>query len=221
MGHVVRAALRAITRRGADGEVVVVDDGSSDGTGAAVRAIGDPRVRVIRHGVSRGYGAALRTGFGHARGGLVFFTDADAQFDVAEVARLESWVPRFDLVVGYRAPRRDGWYRRAVGWGWSRLLNATLGVGVRDVDCAFKLVRRQALLDLGLVSRGAFVNGELLVRARARGLSVKEVPVTHFPRPAGVASGARLRVGARAVRELCQLVPELRRLGAPSTGEGD
>lgn len=219
MARVVRVALREIARRGGDGEVVVVDDGSTDGTGVAARAVGDPRVRVVRHGVSRGYGAALRTGFGHARGGLVFFTDADGQFDVAELGRLEAWVTRFDLVVGYRAPRRDGWYRGALGWGWSRLLDTTLGVGVRDVDCAFKLVRRQALLDLGLVSRGAFVNGELLARARARGLSVKEVPVTHFPRPAGVASGARLRVGARAVRELCQLAPELRRLGV--SGEAD
>ncbi len=217
----VHAALRELTARGIPGEVLVVDDGSRDRTAAVVHAIPDPRVRLLRHARGQGYGAALRTGLTSARCGHVFFTDSDGQFDLAELSRLEPWAADYDLVVGYRAPRRDPWGRRLLGWAWSGLLDVVLELGVRDVDCAFKLLRRSAVADLGLCSRGAFVNGELLARARARGLTVAEVPVSHFPRTAGASSGARVRVVGRAVGELWTLGPELRRLrSAPaSTGE--
>lgn len=211
VGAMVGDARAALERWEGGGEVLVVDDGSRDATAAEVRAAaaGDARVRLLGHPAPRGYGAALRTGFAAARGGWVCFTDADRQFDLRELPLLEAWAGLAPLVVGYRARRRDPWGRRLCGWGWSRVCGLALGTGVRDVDCAFKLVRRDLLHALPLRSAGAAVNAELLARARRAGVPVIEVGVSHRPRRAGRASGARPAVVLRATWELARLYPEL------------
>ena len=183
-------------------EVVVVDDGSLDRTAERAEASGDPRVRVVRHGLARGYGAALRTGFRVARTARVFFTDADLQFEVSELAGWWALADRYPVIVGYRAPRRDGWIRRLNGWAWSRVVDACLGTAVRDVDCAFKLFDRRALDDLRIRSDGAFVNAEIVASLRRAGLPMVELPVSHRPRTAGRASGARPAVVGAALRDL-------------------
>jgi glycosyltransferase involved in cell wall biosynthesis len=206
----VRSVLDVLDARGLPGEVIVVDDGSVDDTRGRAARVGDPRVRVLRHETNRGYGAALRTGFEAARHDLVFFTDADRQFDVREITRLLPWAHSYDIVVGYRAPRNDNWLRRFNGWGWNRLVNGLFDIGIRDVDCAFKVFHRRVLDRVRIRSGGAFVNSEILVRATAAGFRVKEVPVSHFPRRSGVATGGNLRVISRACIELGALYGELR-----------
>jgi glycosyltransferase involved in cell wall biosynthesis len=206
----VGAALDALAIHAIDGEVVVVDDGSRDRTAEQAVSSADPRVRIVRHEVNRGYGAALRSGFSAARGEHVFFTDADLQFDVRELARLARWSEQYDIVVGYRHPRSDNLIRRLNGWSWSRLMNGLFDVRVRDVDCAFKVFHRRVIERVPLSSFGAFVNSELLVRARAAGFRIHEVPVSHFPRRAGVATGGNPRVIGRAWWELGVLYGELR-----------
>jgi glycosyltransferase involved in cell wall biosynthesis len=206
----IRATLGALDECADVGEVVVVDDGSADDTGRIAEALGDARVRVVRHPENRGYGAALRSGFGVARGEHVFFTDADLQFDVREISRLAAWSDTYDIVVGYRHPRSDPWIRRFNGWSWSRLMNGLFEVHVRDVGCAFKVFHRRVLERVPLVSLGAFVNSELLVRAQAAGFRIHEVPVSHYPRRAGAATGANPRVIGRAWWELGVLYRELK-----------
>jgi len=142
----------------------------------------------------------------------VFFTDADLQFDVGELGRLLVAASGCDIVAGYRAPRRDPLLRVLNGVVWSRLVDALFATGVRDVDCAFKLFDRRVIDAIPIHSVGAFVNTEILVRARAAGFRVVEVPVSHHPRRAGQASGANPRVIARALVELAGLYSELRRL---------
>ncbi len=205
----------------ADFEVIAVDDGSRDDTRliADAAAQRDGRVRTLHHPRNRGYGAALKTGLLAARMDRVFFTDSDLQFDVGEVRLLWQHALTYDIVAGYRAPRRDPPLRRLNGWAWSRLVDALFDTGVRDVDCAFKVFDRRVFDRIDIRSIGAFVNTEILVRARAAGFAVLEVPVTHFPRTAGRASGADPRVIARAFAELADLYGELRdarRLSSPA-----
>jgi glycosyltransferase involved in cell wall biosynthesis len=210
----VRRCVEVGDSLGLDLEVIVVDDGSRDDTRAVVELLshGEPRVRPLHHARNRGYGAALKTGLFAASKDLVFFTDADLQFDVRELGTLLSWSDQYDIVAGYRAPRRDGWVRRFNGWAWSRLVDAMFNTGVRDVDCAFKLLDRRIFERVPVYSIGAFVNTEILVRARAAGFSLLEVPVTHAPRTAGTATGAHPAVIARALHELWLLRRELRSL---------
>lgn len=202
-------ALRALVR---DWEVIVVDDGSADDTASRVAAwsVREPGVRLVKHPQNRGYGAALRSGFRAARMDFVFFTDADLQFDLTELSLLLPHTRRYDIVAGYRHDRQDPWNRRLNAWAWGRLVDAVFDVGVRDVNCAFKVFRRDVLDRVVIRSDGAFVNTEILAKARARGVRVRQVPVTHFPRTLGEQTGARPRVVARAFLELGMLYGDLR-----------
>jgi dolichol-phosphate mannosyltransferase len=164
-------------------EIIVVDDGSRDGTAAAVP--NSPRVRVLRHESNRGYGAALRTGFEAASGDYVAFTDADGQFDLADLERLVYLIEPASVAVGYRVDRQDPWRRRFFSWGYNQLVRQLIGTGVRDCDCALKVFRRDALRRLLPESDHFFVNTEMLARARQLGMLVAETGVRHRPRRHG------------------------------------
>ena len=193
-------------------EIVIVDDGSEDQSAELLRGWcdEDPRVRAVHHAENQGYGAALRTGLRESRGELVFFSDADLQFDLAEIRRLLEHADDYDIVAGYRAPRRDPWLRRAIASTWGRLVGILFDLPVRDIDCAFKIFRRDVLDAIPIESIGAFVNTEILVRARAAGFQIHQVPVSHRRRQSGRQSGAHPRVMARALVAPAQLYSELR-----------
>jgi glycosyltransferase involved in cell wall biosynthesis len=200
-------------------EIVIVDDGSRDTSFEVVTAWAtrEPRIRGVRHARNRGYGAALRTGLRTARGELVFFSDADLQFELSEIDRLLAHTGQFEIVAGVRAPRRDPWLRRVIAriWGW--LIRLLFQLPVRDIDCAFKIFRREVLDAIPIESIGAFVNTEILVRARAAGFRIHQVPVTHHPRRSGRQTGARPRVIVRALIELFALYGKIHpRLGRPN-----
>jgi glycosyltransferase involved in cell wall biosynthesis len=211
--NIGRAVLRAVDtgrRHGAEYEVVVVDDGSEDRT--SERAATGPGVQVIRHPRNLGYGAALRTGLRAAQFDLVFFTDADNQFDLDEVERLLALIGAADVVVGYRSRRQDRAVRRLVAAAWNRLVRTLFRIPVRDVDCAFKLFRSAALDGIDLKATGAMISTELIVKLMHAGRGIAEVEVSHRPRRSGRASGLSPRVVARALVELVRMYPELSRL---------
>ncbi len=193
-------------------EIVVVDDGSRDGSAREIaeRVAADARVRVVHHPSNRGYGAALRSGLREARGELIFFTDADLQFDLWELTDLLHHAERFDVVAGYRSPRRDPWGRRVLAWGWGVLVRRLFDLPVRDIDCAFKVFRRPVVESMPIASIGAFVNTEILARAHHSGYRIHQVPVSHRARRHGRQSGANPRVILRALAELSGLYRELR-----------
>jgi glycosyltransferase involved in cell wall biosynthesis len=221
IARAISGALAAADGLGLDAEVIVVDDGSRDATATAAASIDDPRARLLRHPRNIGYGAALKTGILASRKEHIFFTDADLQFDLDELGRLSAFADDFDIIVGYRVARQDSWLRRVDAWAWNRLVDACFDIGVRDIDCAFKIFHRRVFSRIAVTSIGAFVNSEILVRARAQGFRTKEVPVSHFPRQAGTATGAHPRVIARALSELLRLHRELRagRGGVPLVSE--
>jgi glycosyltransferase involved in cell wall biosynthesis len=192
-------------------QIVVVDDGSTDGTAQIAADVARlvPHVLIVEHPENRGYGAALASGLQAARMPWVLLTDADRQFDLQQLAEFVPLTAEADLVVGWRIARRDPLHRRANAAAWNRLVRLAFDLQVRDVDCAFKLVRRDFLKDLPLTSGGAMVSTELLVRAQAKGARMRERGVEHRPRVAGEQSGANPRVIVRAFRELWKLRREL------------
>jgi len=194
-------ALRNVTD---DFEVVIVNDGSSDHTAEVVNDLSReyPEVRLVQHPVNLGYGAAVWTGITSGQKEFVFFTDADGQFDVEELSRFLPFTGEYDLIVGYRAPRRDPPMRLVNAFGWKMFVTLMFGYVARDIDCAFKLFRRDILDVVYVESRGAAFSAEFLVKARDRGYRIKELPVTHLPREAGKATGNRPDVVLRAFREM-------------------
>jgi glycosyltransferase involved in cell wall biosynthesis len=204
-------ALQACTR---GFEIIVVDDGSQDGTAAVLERLkaAHPNLRVIRHPLNRGYGAALRSGFGAARFSWIFLMDADNQFDPAEVERLLARAAGADIVAGYRKHRRDPVLRRLNAWAFFTMVRLLFGGLVRDVNCAFKLIRREMIERMALHSEGALINTEILVLARQLGARVVEVPVEHYPRKAGKQTGANIRVVIRAFAELLAFRAEMRKV---------
>jgi glycosyltransferase involved in cell wall biosynthesis len=207
----VAMATDVASRHCTDHEIIVVDDGSADRTAEIVDklAAADPRVRLIRHETNKGYGGALLSGFFAAKMDLVFFTDSDNQVDLDELAVFIDLIQSVDVVAGYRIKRRDPFFRRVNARAWNYLVRALFYVPVRDIDCAFKLFRREVFDGLELKSVGAMVNTELMVKLGRSGYRVVEVGVSHFPRTAGKPQGASIKVIIRAFSELRRMHNQL------------
>lgn len=212
--NVTRAVQEALAGAGRNAravQVVVVDDGSADATGAIAEdlAQSDPHVTVVRHAENRGYGAAVRSGIAATTMPWVLLTDADLQFDVDEVELMLDETRGHELVAGFRIVRQDPVHRRASAAAWNWLMRRSFGIGVRDVDCAFKLADGPALRALELRSDGAMISTELLTLAARAGWRIAEVGVHHRPREAGEPTGGDPRVILRAFRERRELAHAL------------
>ncbi|MFN2608707.1 MAG: glycosyltransferase family 2 protein [Acidimicrobiales bacterium] len=198
-----------------DYEVLVVDDASTDATPslAAELAAADARIRVVTHDVNRGLGGSIKTGFAHARGDLVLYTDADLPCDMVELRKACRLLRYYgaDIVSAYRHDRTGEGPRRAVySWVYNWLVAAVFRVYVRDVNFAFKLCRRSAVDKLTLVSEGSFIDAELLVRAKRDGLKIIQFGVDYFPRSSGVSTLSSGSVIAKILVDMGALRRELR-----------
>lgn len=196
-----------------DFEVIVVDDGSRDRTGAILDEIAttNAHLKVIHHAVNQGYGAALVSGFEASCKDLVFFMDADGQFNIQDLKGFFPLLDNYDAVLGYRIKRQDTWMRKLNALGWKCLVRLVFGVRVRDVDCAFKLYDGRFFREHRLETRGAMINTEILYKFVRAGYSYTEVGVHHLPRKAGKATGAKPIVILRAFRELFTYAGKWRR----------
>ena len=180
-------ALATITN---DYEILVVDDGSTDGTleVATAAAAGHDRVRVLRHAENQGYGAAIRTGLEASRKQLIGFTDADCQFELHQLDRLVLLLGSCDIACGYRIDRQDNLLRKLYSRGYNLLARLLLGTSVRDLDCALKLMHREVLPAVCPTTDGFLFNAELLARANLQDKAVVEVGVDHRPRTLGTST---------------------------------
>ena len=206
---VVTQAAEVGRRVASELEIVVVDDGSIDGTGWVLGGLREavPELRIVTHGQNQGYGAAVRSGLARAGMDYVFLTDGDGQFDMSDLPAAIRLLGKHDLVAGYRTNRQDGWWRQLWGRAWTGLVNQVFGLRIRDANCAFKLVPQSLLRGSDLRSDGALISAELLLEARRADLSVGECAVTHYPRRHGRQSGASPRVILTAFIELLGCLP--------------
>ena len=213
----IRAARLAGRRAARAHEVIVVDDGSRDRTRerALAAAAEDADVRVVVHEDNLGYGAALRSGIAAASQPWILLTDADLQFDLTQLEDFLPFTGQADLLLGRRILRMDPLGRRISADLWNRLVRFVFRLPVRDVDCAFKLVRAELVGGIQLTCSGAMISTELVVRCIRRGARVRQLGVRHRPRVAGHQTGNSPRVVARAFRELAGARRELGRLPRP------
>ena len=237
VGRVVGRAKEVLEAMEAEFEIIIVDDGSKDRTGqiADEMAGKDKRIKVVHHRPNRGYGGALQSGFRAATKELVFFTDGDGQFDIGEIRMLlpmiepqrflatehtplptacrgrEDTEKKYDIVCGYRLERQDSFIRKLNGWLWTWLVNLLFGMKIRDIDCGFKLFRREVVADMPMSSNGALISAEILARATRKGCKITQVGVHHYPRTAGKQTGASPKVILRAFRELFELYNRIRK----------
>jgi glycosyltransferase involved in cell wall biosynthesis len=212
--RIVESALTVLEKLNADFEIIIVNDGSTDGTGRMADDIAsrESRVKVVHHPQNLGYGAALQSGFKTAAKELVFYTDGDGQFDINEMPPLLPLMEQYDIVSCYRLNRRDSIIRKINAWCWTKLVCLLFNLKLRDIDCAFKLYKREIFDHIEMSSTGALIDAEILARAAHKGYRITQKGVHHYPRTAGAQTGAKFRVILRAFRELFELRRRIRKV---------
>jgi glycosyltransferase involved in cell wall biosynthesis len=196
-----------------DFEVIVVNDGSHDATAEVLARLQKQygeRMRVITHPENRGYGGALRSGFAAARKEFVFYTDGDGQYDPAElpclIARL---TPDVGLVNGYKLERHDPWHRVWIGRVYNAFARTLFRIRIRDIDCDFRLIRRELLDRIRLNSTSGTICVELVRKLELSGWRIVEVGVRHYPRRHGRSQFFRIRSLLKTLYQLIRLYVRL------------
>jgi len=194
-------------------EIIVVDDGSTDRTVDVVKELSchDANIRLVRHTRNRGYGAAVKTGLRSCKKDWIFFTDSDGQFHYDELARFVDNANKADLIIGYRQKRMDPFHRVFVAQVLLKIWNFFLfGLTVRDVDCAYKLFKKEVRDAIKLNTESAITVTEFIAKAKAQGFTILQLPVKHYPRKFGQQSGGNWRVIVKAARESFSLRKNIR-----------
>jgi len=195
-----------------DFEIIVVDDGSADGTAEIADELARtyPQVRAVHHPINRDYGAALQTGFRSATKEFIFYTDGDAQYDPAELKSLwRHMTPEADLVNGYKISRADPLHRILIGRVYHHIVSLLFGLRLRDVDCDFRLMRRTIFERINLEKTSGIICVEMMKKIQDAGFRVVEVPVHHYHRAFGKSEFFNFRRLLRTGRDLLLLWGEL------------
>lgn len=192
-----------------DYEVIVINDGSADNTAEVLEELRRqyaPYMRIVTHERNRGYGGALRSGFAAAKKQFVFYTDGDGQYDVGELPRLlELVTPATGLVNGYKLERQDPEHRIWIGKTYNFCARLLFRIHIRDIDCDYRLIRRELLDKIHLTSTSGTICVELVRKLEISGCGVAEVGVHHYPRLHGKSQFFRIRSLAKTFVELLRL----------------
>lgn len=190
-------------------EIIIVNDGSTDGTKEVAEALAkeNPRIRVINHHRNLGYGEALKSGFYNARYDTICYNDGDGQFDFTEVTNFLEKLDEADLIIGHRVKRADHPIRSLFAVGWALTLKLVFGLHLKDVDCGFKMIKSEVLDRIPRLesTRGGMINAELAIKAKKFGFKVAQVGVGHYPRLSGKPTGASIPVIVKSYLELIKL----------------
>ena len=189
-----------------DYEIVIVDDASTDGCGEMVDRIAEkhPQVRCIHHPKNRKLGGALRTGFAAATKDLVLYTDSDLPIDMNDIKLVLPYMAQADLLIGYRLVRTEGLRRRVISRAYNSLIRRAFGLRVRDVNFAFKVLRREVVKTIELHSEGSFIDAEIILETMRHGFRVREVGMMFYQRTAGKSSLAGTGVILKILQELVE-----------------
>jgi glycosyltransferase involved in cell wall biosynthesis len=205
----IHKTFEVLEQHVADYEVVVVNDGSYDDTAAVLEELRrefSPRMRVESHPENRGYGGALRTGFATATRQFVFYTDGDGQYDVGELPGLLALAtPETGLVNGYKLERHDPAHRIWIGNLYNFCARLLFRIRIRDIDCDYRLIRRELLDRIHLTSTSGTICVELVRKLELSGCVVAEIGVHHYPRLHGKSQFFRLRSLAVTFAQLVRL----------------
>ena len=216
----VAEALRVGRRITDDLEIVVVDDRSTDGSGALADRLAEqhPELTVIHHTKNRKLGGALRTGFAAATKDWILYIDSDLPIRMDDALEAIPLTRRADMVIGNRQGRAEGPKREAMSWVYNRLIRVLFGLKVRDVNFAFKLFRRTILEHIALGSEGSFIDAELLIETHKAGFTIAELPMRYYERTAGVSTLASGSVVLKILREMADYrrAARHRRAGRPA-----
>ncbi len=207
IGRIVQETNSTLKEITDDYEIIVVDDGSEDGTKEICNRLAEknPRIRVIHHEHNRGYGGALKTGFSNARKDLIFYTDGDGQYDVKELKKLVPFIKNADVVNGYKIKRQDPVYRRVLGRIYFWVAKILFNIRLKDIDCDFRLIRRLIFNNIELESNSGVICVEMMKKIQDAGYRIKEVEIHHYPRVSGRSQFFRLNRILHLFRELtCQ-----------------
>jgi glycosyltransferase involved in cell wall biosynthesis len=208
IGSMVIRTVKAAAELTPDFEVIVVDDGSADGTAEIADELTRtyPQVRAVHHPRNRDYGAALRTGFRSATKELIFYTDGDAQYDPAELKILwENLGADTDIVNGYKISRSDPLHRKIIGRVYHYIVSLLFGIRMRDVDCDFRLMRRRIFDKINLEKTSGIICVEMMKKIQDAGFRMVEVPVHHYHRVYGKSEFFNFRRLFRTGRDLLLL----------------
>ena len=209
IGGLIARADRVARDVSSDYEMIVVDDGSSDGSQDLLARLRSwyPKLRIIYHEKNRGYGGALRSGFRSASKDWVFYTDGDGQYDVGEIRNLVAALGEDAgaAATGYKVARRDPVYRIWIGLCYRLLVQRLFRVPLRDLNCDFRLIRRRDLQQICLRESGGSICLELVKKLDLAGTRFVEVPVSHYPRSYGRSQFFRARNVVGTVLGLCRL----------------
>jgi glycosyltransferase involved in cell wall biosynthesis len=217
IGWVIANVVNYLSDRQICYEIIVVNDGSTDETRAIVADLiaSNSQIRLINHPRNLGYGSALRSGFDRALHEYIFLTDGDGQFEISD---LDTFLPYIHnskgqllskMVIGYRAKRADAFLRSLNAWLYHIFIQWVLDIKVKDIDCAFKLFPRSFYQSIEPIqSSGALFSAEFLLKLQH--LPILELPVRHFPRKFGVATGANIKVILKMFWECWQLKKDCR-----------
>ncbi len=181
-------------------EILVINDGSCDQTEAVAQQLRkrNAHIRVVNHPRNLGYGASLRTGFRKAKYDWIFFTDGDMQFDVSQLLQFIPYTKTHDVIIGYRKRRAEGNMRALNAHLFKIYIDLLFRLDVKDIDCAFKLLKREVIQVLSLQSTGAFTSAEFLYRLKKLGYRFRQLPVDHYPRQFGTPTGNHPKVVIKA-----------------------
>ena len=194
VARVAEKALAVLAEQADDYEVIIVDDGSPDRAGAIADEIAgrERRVRVIHHPRNLGYGMALRSGFEAARYEWICFTDGDDEYEVDDLRKLVRLRDRYDLIITFRYAKRYSGWRIFVSYVYNRVIRLLFQTPYRDVSCGLKLVRKDVVSELDLISTSPFIGAEIAIRTMLKGFRVGEVGIQTFPRAFGKGSSTSL-----------------------------
>lgn len=188
-------------------EIIVVNDGSGDNSSYILKKL-ETEIgcfKVVTHSVNLGYGKAIMSGVNNSEYSLLLFMDADGQFNIDSVNEMVKHILIYDIIVGYRRNRRDALYRVIMGKINTFLVFFLFGLKFKDINCGFKMLKREAIV-FNYKSNGGLFYAEVLLKAKNKGFKIVEIPVEHFPRRKGKATGGSWKVVVKAIKDMVELL---------------